>query len=311
MRVTHRLYLAALPSLVGALAVAALAYWGQYSRVVPGAILLIAVVATAATLLLSWVNVRYVAKRVERLARGGRTPQPVGTGDELDTIEGDVAMLRAAVEAAEIGRTREVAREQRHRLELGRLLASVAGNASLRLDEVRLPLHILLENHFGELNENQEEMLGAARTSVQVVADEVSAIAELARLELGELLLRKDRVFPADALNAIFPVIRAQANAKQVQVDLDIEPLIPALYADASRLQQALQRLLGDAIQTMSANTQSMLSLRSHADGVLVLLAPVAEPPTSTQHVLHQRILEAMGGTVRYDDDGLRIQLST
>lgn len=42
------------------------------------------------------------------------------------------------------------------------LVERTASELAAWLDEVRLPLHILLSDHFGELNENQEEMLGAA-----------------------------------------------------------------------------------------------------------------------------------------------------
>lgn len=36
MKVSHRLYLTVLPAILGVLAVAGLAYWGQYAHVIPG-----------------------------------------------------------------------------------------------------------------------------------------------------------------------------------------------------------------------------------------------------------------------------------
>jgi hypothetical protein len=44
-------------------------------------------------------------------------------------------------------------------------LDALVATAAERMREVLLPLHILLENRFGDLNENQEEMLEAARRS--------------------------------------------------------------------------------------------------------------------------------------------------
>ena len=46
--------------------------------------------------------------------------------------------------------------------ELAALLDAVVTPLGQATSEAQLPLHILLENHFGDLNENQEEMLQAA-----------------------------------------------------------------------------------------------------------------------------------------------------
>ena len=61
MRVTQRLYLTVLPAVVGLLTVAALAYWGQYAHTVPTVFLVIAAVATVASLALTWVNARQIS----------------------------------------------------------------------------------------------------------------------------------------------------------------------------------------------------------------------------------------------------------
>ena len=50
-------------------------------------------------------------------------------------------------------------------------------SAARQLDEIRMPLHILLENRFGDLNDNQEEMLATARTA----ADDAQALLERLR----------------------------------------------------------------------------------------------------------------------------------
>jgi hypothetical protein len=45
------------------------------------------------------------------------------------------------------------------------MLSVTVRSTLAQLDEVRLALHILPEAKFGELNENQEELLGTARRS--------------------------------------------------------------------------------------------------------------------------------------------------
>lgn len=323
MRVTHRLYFAALPSVVGALAVAGLAYWGQYSRTVAEVILVIAIGATLTTLVMSWINVRYVAQRVERLAhiggrasnaqripRNAKVPSTANhPGDELDTIERVVARLNDAVQSTTEDRARDVAYHEQRRREYAEILAAVALSGERELDEVRLPLHILLENHFGELNENQEEMLGAARVAAEKIANELTAMAELARMELGQTVFRHDRVFPADLINAILPTLRAQATGRDIDLRADIAPLVPAFHVDASRLQQALQLVFAQCINAMPPDTQASLTLVGERDGVLMKMLPGAELATGSEQLLAQRVIEALGGSVLVDSGALTIRI--
>ena len=143
---------------------AALAYWGHMYRSAPGWVVAAAAVAALGSLVLAWRNTRYVARRIERLVGGWRlavvqAPPGAPRSDELDSIEAVVDRLSGAVTEAEAGsRRREAAASERVQ-EYAALLAEATSALSRQLDEVRLPLHILLENHFGQLNENQEEML--------------------------------------------------------------------------------------------------------------------------------------------------------
>ena len=87
-----------------------------------------------------------------------------------------VSSSRVAVPAA-AGQEEPLARLPDVRpVELEAHVAKTLAAATRWLGQVRISLHILLENRFGDLNENQEELLGAARAA----ADE--ADAELRKL---------------------------------------------------------------------------------------------------------------------------------
>lgn len=311
MKVIHRLHLAALPSAVGVLTVAALAYWGQYSRAIPEIFLIVAIVATVASFIISWANVRYVARRVERLANSSgdsaasaTSPNVAGAkkanaSDELDAIEGAVTNLSGAVRLAQDDHARDLARSEQRNREQAQMLSAVSATALQRLDEVRLPIHILLENHFGDLNENQEEMLGAARVAAESVEDELAAMGELAGLELGTITLRRDRVFPADLLNAILPTLRAHASAKHIDLQSEIAPLIPAYHVDAARLQRAMLVLLVDCIDATNGGAQASLALSGDRSAIAITLTPAAQSAPTARTLLARRVIEATGGEIR------------
>jgi signal transduction histidine kinase len=326
MKISHRLYLTALPAIVGVLVVAALAYWGQYAHAVPQLLLVVAVVATIGSVVLSWTNARYVVQRIERLAgvgsgidaaksRKGPTtalmPGRVATHpDELDAIEGVVDHLSSAVAEAELTRAERESAAERQLRDYANMLGTIATESAKRLEEVRLPLHILLENHFGDLNENQEEMLGAARTAAEAVDADVIALQQIAELDLGKRELRRDRLLPADLVRSLVPTLQAIAEQQNATLTVDLEPLIPAIRGDQPQLQDALAAVIGGAIRAAATATEMHLRVARDDDAVRIELrgGGAGEPERDVRLLLASRILSASGGSVSRAADALTIR---
>jgi signal transduction histidine kinase len=322
MKVSHRLYLTVLPAILGVLAVAGLAYWGQYAHVVPSVVVTIAVVAATTSLVLSWANARYVAQRIERLAGTQQhEPRPSLRGllhailphrvasrpDELDKIEGVVDSLSSAVAGAEAAKTENERAAEQRVVEYASLMEAVASASAERLEEVRLPLHILLENHFGDLNENQEEMLGAARNAAEAVDADILALLQIAELDLGKRELRGDRILPGDLLRALVPGLQAAAEQAHVILKVDIEPAVPAIHGDPPMVHDALATLLGDAIRGGSGGSALQLSLAREKGDARITLDGATASDRTPRLILAERVIVASGGRIAKDDGNLRI----
>ena len=324
MRIAHRMYLAMIPAILGVFVVGALAYWGQYAHRVPYLVVIVAACAVIGTLVLVCLNVRYVAVRVERLAGAepGRNPSlslrgiasvvaPGHSGDpadELDTIESVVDRLSSAVVVAESGKAEKEREASERARDYATLMASVAEDVAGRIEEIRLPLHILLENRFGELNENQEEMLGSARASADAADAEVVAMQQLADLDRGARTLRRDRLLPGDLLKSLVPTLQAQAEKQGATLHVDIEPLVPAIRGDQAQLQEALSTLLSEAI-ARADGSDIELQLRKVQGKCEVFLRGGGAIPRSVRTALAIRLIGVMGGCVDRETDGLRIVL--
>ena len=89
--------------------------------------------------------------------------------------------------------------------EYRKLLTDAIADALKQLDEARLPLHILLDNKFGDLNENQEEMLGAARAAVEQADLRLRRLREIVDIDAGRLALRQDAVRTGDLITSLLP----------------------------------------------------------------------------------------------------------
>jgi signal transduction histidine kinase len=328
MRIAHRLYLTVVPAIVGVLAVAALAYWGQYERRVPTLVLIVAVIAAVGTLVLGWLNARYIAQRVERLARAESAPAPAPASavslrgiasavvpghvgarpDELDAIESVVDRLNDAVAVAESDKA-HLEREASDRArDFATHMATVAEDVVKRIEEIRLPLHILLENRFGELNENQEEMLGAARAAADAADADIIALRQLADLDRGARTLRRDRILPGDLVKALVPTLQAQAEKQGTTLHVDVEPLVPAIRGDQPQLQEALATLLGEALAT-AGKGEMEVRLSKTDKGCAVTAKGGGDVPRTVRTALAIRIIAMTGGRVDQGHGQLTVRL--
>ena len=309
MRIGQRMYLALLPAVLGVCMVAALAYWGQYAHTAPEWFVLIAVVAVIGSFAVAWRNLRYVTNRVERLAAHGtitaRESASAGASpDELEAIESTVHRLSTAVDEAEATRKagQQALREQQ--LAYAALLAQASGEAMKRLDDIRLPLHILLENHFGELNENQEEMLGTARTAAEQAGDAFQQLGEIADLDRGTLVMRHDRVRPGDLIAGVLPALVAEGQQRGVHVTAEVAPALQAISGDRGRLQLALELLLHDCLRRTPSGHELRVTMDLHGRDILLSVSHGDGEPDPLALALGQRIIAAQGGRVAEHADG-------
>lgn len=315
MKVTHRLYLMMAPAVVAMLLLAALAYWGQYARAAPETLTLWGAIVVVVSLASSWANARYVARRLERIAAGGTAragtaaaqappraqqpfPQPPTAGDELDAIERVVDRLSGAVHTAVTDSAHQAELFERRAQEYARLLVTVADTAARELEEVRLPLHILLENRFGDLNENQEEMLGAARAAAEILDADVMSVRQIAELDLGEHPMRRDRIKPSELIDAIRSLLTASAEAAGVTLELEIAPLLPAIVGDQARLQDAIVTVIRSVLAATAPEGRVRLVVELEGQSLQLAVSGGGEPRRSIRWVAALRVIQAHGGAV-------------
>jgi signal transduction histidine kinase len=331
MRVGQRLFLTVVPAIVGLLTVVALMYFGEYARQAPEWLVALAVAASLGSAILAQRNARYVTQRIESLA-SHRAPRAEvsgavrratsllgaalrphsatqGEADELDDIEQLLAQLTESLaherrSSAMLAEATDVRMREYHSL----VGAAVHGGLHA-LEEVRLPLHILLENRFGELNENQEEMLGAARAAADAADAALLQLRDVVQLDAGTLRVREERVRLQDVIAVTLPALRAAAAKHDVELHADISPALPALRGDRGRLQDALAALLLEAIN--AATPHAILTLRGSRDrkGVQLTCPFGTRGQLPDAYALATRIIRAHGGEVKVSDGTFTVHL--
>jgi signal transduction histidine kinase len=306
VKISQRLFLGVIPSVVGLFTVAGLAYWGQYAHTAPQLVVWAAGAATILSLGVAWWNTRYVARRVERLAsaKGGNEET-----DELDVIEQRVELLGEAATAAKADAARAAEDAGRRTIEYATLLAETATSASKQLAEARLSLHVLQDNHFGELNDNQEEMIGAAREATEAAEVELNHLREIADIDRGALALRRDLVKPGEIIRSLLPLLNAQAAKQGVRIVSELEPALPRAVGDRGRLQDALGLILKDAVRYAVPGTTISIHAASERSTVTIVVNHGSPHSYTGDVALADRLIRAQRGSVTHRDDSTTITL--
>lgn len=200
---------------------------------------------------------------------------------------------------------------ERRVAQYARLLAEATDDVRRQLDEVRLPLHILLDNRFGELNDNQEEMLGAARAAAERADMLIRRLRMIVDVDRGLILFRMDSIPAGDLIASLLPGLNADCEAAGVEVATDIAPALPRVIGDRARIQEACGLLLGDRIRSLTRGTHVLISAASVDDTVRIDVAHGGSPGRGTDDVLAERLIAASGGTVTESAGRTAITLPT
>jgi signal transduction histidine kinase len=327
VRISQRLFLAVVPAIIGVFTVAGLAYWGHYHRAAPEWVVVAAAVSALGSLALARQNTRYVARRIERLAgtrvrwdarmtplgvvRNAALPATGATPDELDSIEDVVDHLSSAVTVAEAG-VRERERHAAERVEEYAVLIDEGAAAVRRqLDDARVALHILLEHHFGPLNDNQDEMLEAARAGTAAAETELARLQEIALLDRGAVNVRRDRLRIGDLLQSLRPQLEAEARKGGVSLSIEPTPGLPKIVGDRVRLQQALDLLLRHLVRHATPGSAVAIGIGAERGSVKIEVRHAAPPTLDADVALARRIIEAHRGSIDVAADRTTIAFPT
>ena len=315
MRVGHRLILAVAPSILGLLAIAALV-WAGKPRAAPMSVLWIAIAAIVATIIVAWVSTRQVAARIERLAApafqrretvapNARPVEGATRADELDLIEARTQRLATAVAAAEDDGTRRARAAGARADEYAALIDDITGVMSARIEDARLPLHILLSSPFGALNENQEEMLSAAQSAIDSADVALRRLRKLVELDRGALAPMIQPIGLAELMRPALAIAQSRATSASVQLHVDISDRAPRVLADATLAQEAITTLVCAAIATASAAADVAVRAGERADGRVAVEITHArsEGPASLDVRLARRLLAAQHARLTQDPE--------
>ncbi|MBI3803643.1 MAG: response regulator [Nitrospirae bacterium] len=122
--------------------------------------------------------------------------------------------------------------------------------------ELRTPLNailgytaLLLDQHFGEVSPQQEEVLVSLRRNARDLTNLIENLLDLSRIEAGKIEIRSEPADLQQIISEVFEGLKHMLSQKKVVVRWKIDSGLPIIRSDPFRIRQILSNLLSNAFK--------------------------------------------------------------
>ncbi len=187
----------------------------------------------------------------------------------LTDAQGELRRVNSDLDA----KVDELAQLNMRLYEMNRLKDDFLANMS---HELRTPLNSIIGfsevlQELSALNDKQKRYAGNIKNSGRLLLEMINDILDLAKMEAGKMEVRPSE-FRADVLvNAQCDIVRSMAEDKNIDLTVQVDPDLPAVYQDQAKFQQILTNLLSNAIKFTPEGGRVTVQAGRDADDRLVL----------------------------------------
>lgn len=108
---------------------------------------------------------------------------------------------------------------------------------------------LIAQGAVGPINEVQANFLSTIRANVNRMANLVSDLADVSRIEAGKLHLEFEATSVQEVLQEVIRTVSTQLEEKKQQIQLELSSDLPAVWCDRNRLIQIFNNLVSNAIK--------------------------------------------------------------
>jgi signal transduction histidine kinase len=123
---------------------------------------------------------------------------------------------------------------------------------------------------YGEATERQREAMRDVKVSAKSLLGLIDDLLELARADAGKLEVRTSEVDLLELLPAAVATIKWMLAGKALEVNLELEPVLPTVVTDRGKLTQIVLNLLSNAVKFTPDGGSVCLRAKRRDDGVRI-----------------------------------------
>jgi len=145
----------------------------------------------------------------------------------------------------------ELAQANMQLYDMNRLKSEFLANMS---HELRTPLNSIIGfsdvlQGISSLNDKQQRYVENIQKSGHMLLDMINDILDVAKMESGRMELKPSEFSIATVVGAHCDGLRSLTEEKNIDLIVDVEPDLPPVYQDQTKIQQILMNLLSNAIK--------------------------------------------------------------
>ncbi len=216
-----------------------------------------------------------MAASADKMAAGDLSQRVVSPGarDELwrlaDAFNRMAARVGARVTESETEKARLKSLDE-FRLNL---LTAISQSFYSSVNQIKNHSETLGLQVYGALNDPQTRSVGAIRRAVTLQAALLDDVLDFASAQQNRLRLSRERLELEPIVREVAEVIRLDYEQKNIQFVADIPDNLPAIFADRTRMEQVLERLLSWAFRLSAPGGQVHIEARAQVGNVLVTIS--------------------------------------
>ena len=166
-----------------------------------------------------------------------------------------------------------------------------------------------LVERVGPLNETQREFITRIQDSIQHITSLINDLLDLGSIEAG-MDTHREFVQPEGILRYTVNMLDGQIKSKQLTINTDIAPSLPALRANPIRLRQVFDNVIGNAIKYSHVNGEIHINIHAEEDQVILQVKDDGPGiPVSDQPHIFDKFYRGTNITAEVEGSGLGLAI--
>ncbi len=230
-----------------------------------------------------------------------------------DILQGSVALYDAGqrlfgylLSFADITRLKEVDRLKSD------IVANVSHELRTPLASIKAYTELLIDNVEGEDRELRDQFLHTIDLEADRLAQLISDLLDLSRLEAGRFTVRRVKLDPADVLSNVLSALDMQRRGRQVTIQAELPDNLPELYADREMVTIIMRNLLANAIKFSQQGGRVVIALRPTPEHLVIEVSDhgIGIPADALPHLFQKFYRSPMASEMGIEGTGLGLVLT-
>lgn len=140
------------------------------------------------------------------------------------------------------------------------LLSIVSHQLATPVSSAKWYMEMMLDGDVGKLNKEQEEHVKTIQSVLTDLADLVSMILDVSRIQLGRMKVDRSELDLGEFFDEVLDVIKPKAKERNITLNIDLPKSLPKAMLDKRLMRMTLENLLSNAVK-YSAEKNGKVSL--------------------------------------------------